>query len=186
MKKSSRWYIVLLIGASVTVGSTLTLKTQADSATQPGTAADPIITKSYVDQQLNQQVTDQVNKAKQEIISQLSNGGITTPSNPGAGGSMASAVVELKPGQTIYADAGSEIIVRTGKTLAVSRDDNGIPDVTSGKDISPNTVVENNHLLMFPREGRGVKPDPKVKTDIFIMVRGGYQVVNADGTKVNP
>ncbi|MNW21877.1 hypothetical protein D3C71_2230320 [compost metagenome] len=66
----------------------------------------------------------------------------------------------------------------------MSNDDNGIPDVTGGKDLAAGTEVALNHLLIFPTEGRGIKPSPKNDTSIYVMVRGGFLILNADGSKV--
>lgn len=143
----------------------------------PGSVNDPVITKSYLEQEL------------QKIKQGTSATPTATPKPEPDKNQTQSAelkVLELKPGQTLYAAAGTELIVRTGKTVAVSSDENGIPDVTSGTDIAPNAAIANNHLLIFPREGRGIKPDPKSKVEIFVMVRGGYTLYNADGTMVTP
>jgi hypothetical protein len=157
---------------------------QAD-APEPGSASDPVITKSYFDQ--NSLTQEQV---KQLIASALVNqpgGGSGSGTGAGSGaaeGSAALTVVQLKPGQTLYAGAGTEFIVRTGKTVAVSNDDDGIPDVTAGKDIPAGAAIENNHHLIFPRDTRGIKPAPKDTADIYVMVRGSYLLLNADGSKV--
>ncbi|WP_438447459.1 hypothetical protein [Gorillibacterium sp. sgz5001074] len=132
----------------------------------PGNSNDPIITKSYLDQEL----------AKVKATNTSTNATTNSPIT----------IVQLQTGQTLYAAAGAEVIVRTGKTVAVSSDTNGIPDVTDGSDIAPGAAVQTNHMLVFPREGRGIKPDPKNTADIFIMVRGEYTLYNADGSKVTP
>ncbi|SEG61979.1 hypothetical protein [Paenibacillus sp. UNC499MF] len=167
------------------------------AAPTPGSADDPIVTKSYLEQYVqglggsvgtgggsNGLTESKIKEIIAQEIAKLptNNDGGGTPST-GQGNAM--KVVVLKAGQTILADAGSELIVRNGKTLAVSNDDNGIPDVTAGKDLAAGTVVQNNHLLIFPRDGRGVKPDLKETADVYVMVRGGYVVQNADGTKVS-
>ncbi|MEY9096604.1 hypothetical protein [Paenibacillus sp. RC84] len=165
------------------------------AAPTPGSADDPVVTKSYLEQYVqglggsvgtgggNGLTESKIKEIIAQEIAKLptNNGGGGTPST-GQGNAM--KVVALKAGQTILADAGSELIVRNGKTLAVSNDDNGIPDVTAGKDLAAGTVVQNNHLLIFPRDGRGVKPDLKETADVYVMVRGGYVVQNADGSKV--
>ncbi|WP_028550990.1 hypothetical protein [Paenibacillus sp. UNC451MF] len=171
-----------------------------NSAVQPGSVDDPVITKSYFEQNIKQKVTDELTKQSiteekvRQIISeelgkgQAGGGSTTTNPTPGTSGSSGNSeltVIKLEQGQILYGGSGSEIIVRTGKTIAVSADD-GIADVTSGKDISAGSSVENNHLLIIPREGRGIKPDPKQKQDIYVMVRGDYKLTNADGSKVTP
>lgn len=163
----------------------LALPTNADAPSQPGTANDPLVTKSYVDELVQKKVAEEVAKIKGGITAPTPTPTPTPVTTPGTS-SEGVTVIELKAGQTLYAAAGAEFIVRTGKTLIVSSDDNGVPDVTSGKDIAPNGAIETNHLLIFPREGRGIKPDPKNKDAIFVMVKGNYILQNADGTKVSP
>jgi len=158
----------------------------ADAPSQPGTANDPLVTKSYVDELVQKKVAEEVAKIKGGITAPTSTPTPTPTPVTTPGESEGVTVIELKAGQILYAAAGAEFIVRTGKTLIVSSDDNGVPDVTSGKDIAPNGTIETNHLLIFPREGRGIKPDPKNKDGIFVMVKGNYILQNADGTKVSP
>lgn len=159
----------------------------ADAPSQPGTANDPLVTKGYVDELVQKKVAEEVAKIKGGITAPTSTPTPTpTPVTTPGTSSEGVTVIELKAGQTLYAAAGAEFIVRTGKTLIVSSDDNGVPNVTSGKDIAPNGAIETNHLLIFPREGRGIKPDPKNKDAIFVMVKGNYILQNADGTKVSP
>ena len=156
------------------------LSTSQAEAPSPGTT-DPLITQSYFEQNTLSEA-----KVKEIVASAIaanaggSNGGTST--TPTAAANM--KVVQLQNGQTLYAGAGAEFIVRTGKVLAVSNDANGIPDVTGGKDLAAGTEVALNHLLIFPVEGRGIKPSSKNDTTIYVMVRGGYLLLNADGSKV--
>lgn len=173
----SKLKTILTIGSvSLAIWMGTTLYINAESASSQGSVNDPLITKSYMDEQLAVLVKQEVSKLTSSQ---------TNSNAPGAVGSTIS-VIQLKSGQTLYAAAGTELIVRTGKTLAVSSDTNGIPDVTEGVDIAPNAPIQTNHMLVFPREGRGIKPDPKNTQDIFVMVRGDYTLYNADGTKVTP
>ncbi|SEC33821.1 hypothetical protein [Paenibacillus sp. GP183] len=158
----------LLISAGIMLIIPIYSISQAD-APAPGSATDPVITKSYFDQ--NTLTQDQV----KQLIAQ----------SGGSGGS-ALMVVQLQSGQTLYASSGSEFIVRTGKTVAVSKDEDGIPDVTAGKDIRAGAAIENNHHLIFPRDTRGIKPATNNTAEIFVMVRGNYSLFNADGSKVTP
>jgi hypothetical protein len=156
--------------------------TQAE-APAPGSASDPVITKSYFEQ--NSLTQAQVNQMISTAFVNQPNAGTGSGSGYGnSTGVAALTVVQLKAGQTLYAGAGSEFIVRTGKTIAVSNDEDGIPDVTSGKDIPAGAAIENNHHLIFPRDTRGIKPAPKNAADIYVMVRGSYLLLNADGSKV--
>lgn len=170
---------LLLMSACGLIIFALSSNSQAE-APSAGSSTDPVITQSY----FNQNTLSEA-KVKEIVASAIaanaggSNGGTST--TPTAAASM--KVVQLKNGQTLYAGAGAEFIVRTGKVLAVSNDENGIPDVTGGKDLPAGVEIALNHLLIFPTEGRGIKPSPKNEADIYVMVRGGYLLLNADGSK---
>ncbi|KPV60502.1 hypothetical protein QJ48_05145 [Paenibacillus sp. A3] len=190
--------ITLVTVVLILLFSTIVYADSNNTSTQPGSVDDPIITKSYFEQNIAKQVADEFakqsineEKIKQLIAAELAKQGSGSGTSPSTGsdtGNNAASnsgltVVKLQQGQTLYGGAGTEFIVRTGKVIAVSSDDNGIPDVTSGKDISAGAAVELNHLLIVPREGRGVKPDAKNKQEIYVMVLGSYLIMNADGTK---
>lgn len=226
MLHKRKLFVAGFIGITIVVGvyaGQAAIVSKAAEATQPGSADDPLVTKSYLDEQL-QKVTGgqwtptqtpntgqtgsgnagtgaglsearvqeliaaETAKLKQELQNQIaSSGGSQTqqPSVPTTGTEPTLEVLKLEPGQVLYGGVGAEIIVRTGKTIAVSSDD-GLPDVTSGKDVPAGTAVENNHLLIVPREGRGIKPDPKGKDDIYVMIRGSYILLKEDGSQVAP
>lgn len=158
---------VVLIGGSVWAGSLLSMQAEG-AGTTPGTADDPVVTKSYVDQAIQQAIGD--------------GGGSTTPSTPSTGGSGSSSsdagvqIVDVKPGKILVAAAGAEFIVRSGKAVIYSADSNGVADLTDGKDIPNGGAVANNHLLSFPREGRGIQVQEGDTHNLTVMVRGGYQI----------
>lgn len=157
---------VVLIGGSVWAGSLLNMHAEG-AGTTPGTADDPVVTKSYVDQAIQQA---------------LGNGGSSSPSTPSTGGAGNSSssdeikIVEVKPGKILIASAGAEFIVRAGKAVVYSADANGVADLTDGKDIPNGGTVTNNHLLSFPREGRGIQVQEGDTHNLTVMVRGGYQI----------
>ncbi|WP_241243000.1 hypothetical protein [Paenibacillus whitsoniae] len=159
------------------------LSTSQAEAPTAGSSSDPVITKSYFDQNTLSEA-----KVKEIVASAIAanSGGSQNGSGSNGGTGVTPAanmkVVQLKNGQTLYAGAGAEFIVRTGKVLAVSKDGNGIPDVTGGKDLPAGTEVALNHLLIFPTEGRGIQVSPKNDAEVYVMVRGGYLVLNADGS----
>jgi hypothetical protein len=174
---------IVITMAGILLALPLYSTSQAD-APEPGSASDPVITKSYFDQ--NSLTQDQVKQLIASALANQSGGGAGSGAGGASDGTAALTVVQLKAGQTLYAGAGTEFIVRTGKTVAVSNDEDGIPDVTSGKDIPAGAAVENNHHLIFPKDTRGIKPAPKNAAEIYVMVRGSYLLLNADGSKVTP
>jgi hypothetical protein len=131
------------------------------SDTTPGSANDPIVTKGYVDQKVEAIV-------KQELEKQV----------PTEGASAKLEVVTVPLGSKIVVDDGGELIVRNGKALAYSTDANGLSDMTDGRDIAPGKAVATNHLILFPRGGRGVQADPKQKNGLIVLVRGKYELNN--------
>ncbi|WP_054957728.1 hypothetical protein [Paenibacillus dakarensis] len=155
-----------IIAASAILGCTLIagafLNPSADGAgtAQPGTTDDPVVTKSYVDQQIQQAL----------------GGGTTQPGNPGTTTEDEIKVVTLKPGKILIADAGAEFIVRSGKAIIYTQDSNGVADLTDGKDLLNGQAAPLNHLLSFPRDGRGIKVKDGVTSNLIVMVRGGYTI----------
>lgn len=89
-------------------------------------------------------------------------------------------VLFVSKGEKILAETQCEIILRVGAVSVVSAYENqGVADLTGGKDLSGGTDVEKNHLLLVPRggDGRGVV----VTSDsAYIMVRGEYSIVKPE------
>ena len=84
-------------------------------------------------------------------------------------------VVEyLTQGQSIVGNC--ELILRSGKAVALCPGANGISDLTGGADLPGNTEITANHLLLVPRnDGRGITV---TSSDAYIMVRGTYEIVS--------
>lgn len=139
----------------------------------PGSSDDPLVSKSYVDQAMQQLRQEQAVFINQQIQSQLGN---ITP-QPGTSGSTAVQVMELKAGQAIYGKEGTQFIVRTGKVKVIAgAKGDGIPDLTSGSDLKGNQQVELNHLLLVPRtDKRGLKVADDSPSSAFIIVIGDYE-----------
>ncbi|MEI7025679.1 hypothetical protein [Paenibacillus sp. y28] len=173
--KPFKWMVVL--GVAIALFGLISITSSADNKTVPGSADDPIVTKSYLEEvlkQINPNLVIQQPTATPTPQPTPSSSPSSGTGQSGSSNQNTIEVVQLKANQILYAGSGTEFIVRTGKTILVSSDENGVPDVTVGKDIAPNGVIENNHLLIFPREGRGIKPDPKSTSEIYVMVKGSY------------
>ncbi|MGG0824147.1 hypothetical protein ABE099_14835 [Paenibacillus turicensis] len=173
------WKVVaaaILIGGGVWAGSLLNTTAEGAGVTnQPGTADDPVVTKSYVDQQIRQA---------------LNGGAPSTPVKDDAGSSEAKPstnqssssnaqkleIVTVKAGQKLMAAGGTEFIVRIGQAVVYTADANGISDLTDGVDVAPGASVANNHLLLFPRDGRGLAVKEGATGGLTVMVRGSYEL----------
>ncbi|MFF2889965.1 hypothetical protein [Paenibacillus sp. NPDC057967] len=153
----------VLVTAGVWTGMVLAKPLEANSAVTPGTIEDPVVTKSYVDEQ----------------IAKLNGGGNTGNNNGNSGETGASVkleVVEVPVGKTLMASAGAEVVVRVGKAVAYSSDTNGISDLTGGVDIKSGKDVPTNHLIWFPRDGRGIKGHPNETNILTVLVKGNYTI----------
>ncbi len=168
----------VLFGGGLGVGSML--QSNAEGLVNqniPGTANDPIVTKSYVDEAIKS-LTGVTPKTGNEATPST---GDTTPTP-----SARLVVVELNAGETLAAGAGTEFIVRNeNAAVAYSSTVDGISDLTDGKDLKPGMKIPKDHLLLFPREGRGIRPHADFKGTIYVMVRGAYSHFDADGNVKN-
>lgn len=158
----------IAVGGGIWIGSIMNISAEGASvASQPGTADDPVVTKSYVDQAIKN-------------AGQGSGGSTSTsptePSTPSTSNGDELKIVVVKPGQRLIAGAGTEFIVRSGKAVIYSADSNGVADLTLGADLGNGKAVTNNHLLSFPREGRGIEVVQGNKYNLTVMVRGSYKL----------
>jgi hypothetical protein len=161
IKKRLHWIgIIALVILIATVSVTTVAK--ADGNTTPGSTDDPIVTKGYVD--------SQVAKLVQQEMEKIGQGGA------GSADSSKIEVVTVPLGKKVIVADGGELIVRSGKAVAYSTDANGLSDMTDGLAIPPGKQVRNDHLILFPRGGRGVEADPKQKNGLIVLVRGVYQL----------
>jgi hypothetical protein len=141
-------FVILLLGSALAAAAV---------TGEPGSADDPLVTRSYLESQL---------KA-------LSGG-----SNDGATDAPVEKysrwqVMDLAPGQRLEAKAGTELIVRAGQTVVLDPSGSGIPDVTAGTNITVGKVIALDHLLIIPRtDGRGINARSKT----IVMYKGEVEV----------
>ncbi len=115
-----------------------------------GTRVDPVVTKSYVDMKIKEQL------GKVE------------------GQKSTFEIVDVPVGKAIYGKQGSEMIIRSGEGRIIASLAGGVQDVTDGVDLAADVLAPKNNLLIIPREdGRGIFAN---KT-MTIMVRGGYTIL---------
>ncbi len=126
-------------------------------AAGPGSTEDPLVTKSYVDEQ----------------IRILINSG--AGSGSGSSGGKALVVEELKKDQLLIAHAGTEFILRGGHAVAYGTGTDNIPDLTTGTGIKIGSAIPRDHLILFPRDDdRGFKITGSVPA--YVMIRGSYEI----------
>ncbi|QNK60473.1 hypothetical protein H7F31_05255 [Paenibacillus sp. PAMC21692] len=171
---------VLLIAAGIGVGMIMAKPLVANSNTiTPGTIEDPVVTKSYVDEQIAKLTNG--GTIGNGSGNNGNNGGNNSGGSGSDGGSNGGAavkleVVELPLGKTLMAAAGTEVVVRVGKAIAYSATTDGLSDLTEGIDIKNGKDVPKNHLIWFPRDGRGIKGHADETVPLTLVVKGPYTI----------
>lgn len=150
--------LMILFCVLITIFS-ISIVVRAD-VPEPGSEADPLVTKSYVD------------KAIASIKEYLK----SIDLNIDKGTSSELEIVNLVTGQQLIGAEGTEIILRSGHATIIGGKGGGISDVTNGTDLAHGLSVPKNHLLIVPRDDyRGIL----AQTDnVIVMVRGAYSVSN--------
>ena len=192
MRWGKMWIAAAAVGCGVWIGSVLTTGASGlPLSGNPGSAEDPLVTKSYVDEQIRRALSGgtvggtgsggassaQV-AALEARISQLEKELAEAKS------AVSYNVVRLQAGHMLLGASGTEMVVRNGQAYIHSNPENGIPDLTDGVDLKADTLVPNNHLLLIPREGRGIKVMPDYKYSVYVTVKGEYVEIDAEGNMV--
>jgi len=94
-------------------------------------------------------------------------------------------VVEVEAGQKIIFKESSEVILRSGKALAIAgKNGDGLADITTDSDknnLVTDDIVPPNHLLLVSRDdGRGLK----AITKLYVLVKGSYTIIEAEQEEV--
>lgn len=150
--------VIILLGARVVFS-------------EPGSSTDPCIGLSYLNYEI-EQLKDYIDRKLS-----LSSGSSKEESSW--------EVVQVLANQTLICKDGTEIILRSGKGQAISKItktfnngveeliDNGLTDVTDGKDLKMGDNIPKDHLLIVPRDdGRGIN----CVSNSFFLVKGSYEI----------
>jgi len=149
MKIRKSLYIVGLCGALLFGG----LFVGAAQANEAGGAGDPLVTRSYVHQLL------------EEMLEGLA-----------ASESAGFSPVHVMMGHVLLGHEGTEVILRSGVAMANVPGADGLVDITAGEDLLHGAEILRNHMLIVPRQdGRGVW----ALSDAWFMVKGGFDIVAA-------
>ncbi|HOQ36900.1 MAG TPA: hypothetical protein PLR73_04240 [Acetivibrio sp.] len=164
-KKSGILTLAIVLGIAVVH---IVQIVNAASTAEPGSEDDPVVSQSYVDEQINSlkssldEMTKKYEEA-QERLKEIESYGKFVP-------------LELNKGQVLIAGESAEIILRGGKALAIGGEGGGLSDITSGSgaDVNTDQEVPLNHLLLISRnDGRGIKV---VSEKAWVLVKGPYTI----------
>lgn len=131
-----------------------------------GSREDPLVTLSYLTETFTGQVMEKVD----ELIARR-NAGLAEPGSGGdATGSY--AAVTLSAGQTLYGQAGCEVLLRSGAAACGAAAAPGLVDVTGGGTLDGGAPLRQNHLYLMTEERAVTSPEGAV-----LLVRGGYTIL---------
>ncbi len=181
--------------ACVILSCVLLVVSSAAGAGQPGSDADPLVTKSYVDQKIAQlsaqigtgtgtstgtgtvdtgtvaQLQTDVGDLTKFVIDALTE--IETLKGRIASLENGYTVVEAKAGQKIILSGGSEALLRSGTAVAIKGTNGVLVDASAGVDLNDGVNVPVQHLLISSRtDGRGLL----IKSNSFLLIRGAYTI----------
>ena len=129
----------------------------------PGSQDDPVVTKAYVDRAM----ADLKAELSKSIASQ------NASSSNAASAAAGWEVVQVESGKTVIGGQGTEMILRSGKAVAVHEGANGLSDLTGAVEVFNGTSIKTNHLLLVPRaDGRGIK----CTESAYVMILGSYEI----------
>lgn len=141
----------------------------------PGDSSDPIVVLSYLNQRLNNLISEY----KLDTISNLSTQVENLQAEIKSGGGQSTStpnleIVEIHTNEKLIAEEGTELILRGGEAFVIASELGGLTNITKGKDFVKDMSVPANNLLIVPRsDGRGVYTNDYA----IFMVRGKYEVI---------
>ena len=138
-------------------------------AVEPGSASDPLVTLSYLNETFLGQIMTQVDQKIAARNSQL----LQQSGGTGSASSAAFTVVTLSKGQTLTGGIGCEVMLRIGSASCVSPSNPGLIDETTAAALNNGGALAVNHLYMMTIEGRGVKAGAATTK---LLVRGTYTI----------
>ncbi|MDR2530872.1 MAG: hypothetical protein LBC65_04975 [Oscillospiraceae bacterium] len=131
---------------------------------KPGSADDPLITLSYLNDVVKKQMTEQTNAELTEKLAALESSLAGKLDGFGSNG-IAFKLVELTAGQTLTLTAGSEVLLRTGGASCGSE----LIDSTDGTTLAPQAALTPNHLYV-------ASADVSISGTATALVRGAYSL----------
>ena len=125
-----------------------------------GSQADPLVTLSYLTETFTGQVMERVDERIVQRNAALS---------AELGGAY--AAVTLSAGQTLYGEAGCEVLLRSGAASCAAASAPGLVDATAGGTLSGGASLQKNHLYLMTDS-----PAVTAASGAALLVRGGYTI----------
>ena len=169
MKHKNRWVLRLAVLLAICGALNVTFSAAAEA----GSAKDPLVTLSYLNETFLDSILDKVDQKIAARNSQIAQQGGGQASGGGAASGAVFSVVTLTSGQVLTGDVGCEVMLRVGSATCVSPSSPGLIDETTASALNNGGALAQNHLYMMTIEGRGVRATAATTK---LLVRGGYTV----------
>lgn len=174
MKNFSKTKLTVIIAAVLAVALSLTVLVAA--ATYDSTD-DPLISLSYLTKYVDEALRP-IREAIADLGGDAGNNNEDNNNDAPAAVSSTFEAIFVEYGKEIQCTAATELILRSGTAKIVSPFDNqGLSDLTDGKDLKNGAAVPKNHNLLIPRgnDGRGIVITSS--DGAYVMVGGAYVIV---------
>lgn len=156
--KKDRW----LLRSAALLALSAVLMTGVSLASEAGTAQDPLVTLSYLNDTFLNTILQRVDQKIAERTGQAV-----------SGGTASFTVVTLNEGQALTGGVGCEVMLRVGSAVCVAPSDPGLIDETAGTTLANGASLAQNHLYMMTIDGRGVRA---AAGTVKVLARGSYTV----------
>ena len=169
----------LYIGLAVVFGIILVAGITAAAVTNYGTQANPLVTKSYIDDVASKKVLDDAGKlidAKAKELETKISGIVSGVSSGNSSAPASFTTITLNTSQVIRCSLGSEIILRSGTATCYGNGPDFLIDQTLATTFTAaGTALVKNHsyLVSVDRNGLRARSDGTV-----ILVSGEYTIYN--------
>jgi|LSQX01.1.fsa_nt_gb hypothetical protein len=183
MFKKHKKTITLAIIFSLILGFNFFLKKNIVDASS---LEDPLTTLSYVEMRL-EEIEEKILQKVRDILADLDWDDVSKPDNqptepeqpetpeepPEIKEEIIWQVIVLEKDERLVAEAGCEIILRSGEAYAIASALGGVADLTAGSDLGTGQSIALNHHLLIPRsDGRGLKAEEMS----YLMIKGQYTI----------
>lgn len=182
-----RWFLILAGVAALFLlaGFSLGQVAGANTGVTPGSEQDPLVTASWVEAKLDafRQALKDEQQERQKLedrMRQVEGVERPLPSHPSEPVQIvepapAYKVVVVDAGKKMLTGEGTEFILRSGRARAlIPIEGTGIVNLTTGKNLVDGDLLEQDHLLLSPRDdGRGIITE----TQCIFLVKDKYRII---------
>lgn len=152
------------------------LGTGAALAAGAGSAGDPLVSLSYLEQTVLPDLLRKTEEKAQARQNELTAKFNQLLAEHGGGGTPSATytVVTLAPNQRMNLNLGCEVMLRVGSATAWAAENPALVDTTNGSNLDSGSTLVKNHLYMSTMTDHYIVAGGST---VKVLVRGGYSLV---------